>query len=66
MEYKGLAFRNRPTMTDSQVIDELENFVRTPEWSVSMLEDIAALVREARPNIGPDYEPDHPKAWQRH
>lgn len=56
------------TMTDAQVLDELENFYRTPEWSGSMLEDIAVLVRQARPelNESEDYEPDDDRAWRRH
>lgn len=53
---------------DAAALDELENFVRTPEWSVSMLEDIADIVHQARPELEdkPDYEPDDPRAWQRH
>lgn len=48
------------------VLDKLENFVRTPEWSVSMLEDIAEIVRLARPHIGPDFKDDDPRAWSSH
>ncbi len=51
--------------TDTEVVDELVHFVRTPEWSVSMLEDIADLVHEVR-DVGPDYEPDDPQAWGSH
>lgn len=51
---------------DSQAIDQLVDFVRTPEWSVSMLEDIAEIVREARPDIGDEYDADDSRAWRRH
>ncbi len=51
--------------TDTDVVNELVHFVRTPEWSVSMLEDIAALVHTVR-DVGPDYEPDDPQAWRSH
>lgn len=50
---------------DTWVVDELVSFVRTPEWSVSMLEDIASLVHKVR-SVGPDFEPDDPRCWQPH
>jgi hypothetical protein len=56
---------DRAIHPDSIVVDELVNYVRTPEWSVSMLEDIAELVSEVR-DIDPDYEPDDEHAWQSH
>ena len=43
-------------------LEHLENFVRTPEWSVSMLEDIAALFQTDLP----DLEEDDPFAWKGH
>jgi len=52
--------------TDTNAIDELVNFVRTPEWSVSMLEDIAEIVREARPAIGEEFDADDDRAWRPH
>lgn len=56
----------QPTLSDEEALHRLVNFVRTPEWSVSMLEDIAEIVRKARPNIGPEFETDDPRAWQQH
>ena len=44
------------------ILSNLLNFVRTPEWSVSMLEDIAALV----PTYQLDMDPDAHKAWRSH
>lgn len=44
------------------ILSELLNFVRTPEWTVSMLEDIAALV----PTYQQDMDPDAHKAWRSH
>lgn len=52
--------------SDTTVVDRLVDFVRTPEWSVSMLEDIAAIIRRVRPDIGDDYDDDDPRCWQRH
>lgn len=51
---------------DRQTIDRLTDFARTPEWSVSMLEDIAEIIRDARGDLGADYDPDDPRAFQRH
>lgn len=51
---------------DQAAMDQLVDFVRTPEWSVSMLEDIAATIVDARGDVGPDYEADDERAWQRH
>lgn len=60
-------FTRSAPMTDRELVDELVNFVRTPEWSVSMLEDIAALVHKARPDAEPlDLDRDDPRAWQAH
>lgn len=55
---------------DTEAIDQLVDFVRTPEWSVSMLEDIAVIVQKARPDVfkkdGWSYDADDPRAWRRH
>ena len=44
------------------ILSNLLNFVRTPEWSVSMLEDIAALV----PTYQGDLSEDAHSAWRSH
>jgi hypothetical protein len=59
---KHAAFRS----ADTDAIDQLVDFVRTPEWSVSMLEDIAVIVREARPDIGEEFDEDDDRAWRSH
>lgn len=56
---------HRDASDDSWIVDELIRFVRTPEWSVSMLEDIADMVRDVR-DVGEDFEPDDPRCWQPH
>ena len=56
------AFRS----ADTDAVDQLVNFVRTPEWSVSMLEDIAEIVRKARPDIGPEFSEGASRAWTSH
>lgn len=64
---KGIPVQFPPSrLSDSEAIDMLTDFVRTPEWSVSMLEDIAEIVRAARPEIGPDYDDEDPRAWYAH
>lgn len=57
---------SREALSAIDAMDLLEDFVRTPEWSVSMLEDIAQIVREARPDIGADFGPDDHRAWKGH
>lgn len=55
---------------DVLAIDQLVDFVRTREWSVSMMEDIAEIVQKARPDVfkkdGWSYDADDPRAWRRH
>ena len=51
--------------SDAGLVDALVFFARTPEWSVSMLEDIDAMVREVR-EVGPDLAADDPAAWVSH
>ena len=57
---------DEPQLTDSEAIGLLVRFVRTPEWSASMLEDIADIIRLARPDIGPDFDPEDPQCWIKH
>ena len=49
-------------------MNNLVDFTRTPEWSVSMLEDIAEIVKRARPYVKDltTYEPEDEWAWQSH
>ena len=63
----GLWFAER-VLTDTEVVTALEAFVRTPEWSVSMLEDVAELVHSARPYLyaKEDHDADGSPAWQSH
>lgn len=57
-------------MADVLAMNQLVDFVRTPEWSVSMLEDIAEIVQKARPDVfkkdGWSYDADDPRAWKSH
>ena len=44
------------------ILSNLLDFVRTPEWSVSMLEDIAELL----PTYQYDFDEENVKAWRSH
>lgn len=63
----GLMYARR-IWSDTEVVDALEDFVRTPDWTVSMLEDIADLVHSARPELidKEDHDEEGGLAWQRH
>ena len=63
------AMRIGTTMrADWTAMNNLVDFTRTPEWSVSMLEDIAEIVHRARPYAKdlPDYDREDEWAWQSH
>jgi hypothetical protein len=51
-------------LTDKQVLDDIAEILRNPDWAVGMLEDIALLV--SRTNRTVENYPDNRSTWSRH
>lgn len=55
---------DRPKSTDENALDQIAACLRTPEWFVSMLEDIAEIVQRTGRDLAD--EPDPTQWWTKH
>jgi len=53
-------------MTDREALNRIAQGLRTPEWSVSFLEDIALLVAETGRDVDRPNEDPSEQDWRSH